>query len=358
MDFGLFNLMNYRVPGTPASAVYDTTVAQVKAAEQAGFAIAWFAEHHFSNYSVCPSPLMMVARCAGETSRIKLAPGVVIVPLYEPARLLAEIGMVDSMTHGRLVLGVGSGYQPYEFERFGQDLKDATPKLLEFMEMLDRSIRQETFSFVGQHYRLQECHIASRTEGNRMPDVWVAGDNPDLHRLAARRGYVVMVTPRHFTAEMLAKARARYEGIYRDLGADPAGLRFGTLRHVCVTDDKAEATDFLDNVRFQIRLSQNLRMREQEMAGGMLVEKPWAGEATLEEMGRHMLVGPAGLIAERMAAEIRAANPCHYLLQFQTGSTSLATALRSIEGFATQVKPLLEREFGDLSRIGEPALAA
>lgn len=358
MNFGLFNLMNYRTPGTPAAEVYDTAVAQVKAAEQAGFEIAWFAEHHFSNYSVCPSPLMMVVRCAGETSRIKLAPGVVIVPLYEPARLLAEIGMVDSLTHGRLVLGIGSGYQPYEFERFGQDLKDATPKLLEFMEMLDLSIQQETFSYTGRHYSLKECHIASRTVGNRMPDVWVAGDNPDLHRLAAKRGYVVMVTPRHFTAEMLAKARARYEEIYRGLGADPAKMRFGTLRHVCVTDDKAEAMDFLDNVRFQIRQSQNLRMREQEMQGGMLVEKPWAGESSLEDMGRHMLVGSAETIAERMAAEIRAANPCHYLLQFQTGASTRATALRSIERFASQVKPLLEREFGDLSRIGEPAFAA
>ena len=68
MDVGLFCLMGYRTPGTPTAAIYDDAVAQVKAAEQAGFAIAWFAEHHFSNYCVCPSPLMMVARMAGETS--------------------------------------------------------------------------------------------------------------------------------------------------------------------------------------------------------------------------------------------------------------------------------------------------
>ena len=120
MQFGHFSLMGYRTAGTPSHEILDDTVAQVKAAEAAGFEIAWFAEHHFSNYCICPSPLMMVARSAGETARIRLGSAVVVVPLYHPARLLAEIGMVDALSHGRFVLGLGSGYQPYELERFGE----------------------------------------------------------------------------------------------------------------------------------------------------------------------------------------------------------------------------------------------
>jgi len=357
MDFGQFNLMGYREKGTSLASLYDGAVAQVKAAEQAGFAISWFAEHHFSNYCVCPSPLMMVARCAGETSRIRLGSGVVIVPLYTPSRLLAEIGMVDQMTHGRLVLGVGSGYQPFEFERFDADLAESTPRLVEFMDMLELSTAQEVFSYQGRYTTLPDTHIAPRPV-NGVPDVWVAGDNPELHRLAARRGYVVMVTPRHYTAPMLAAARAKFEGIHREIGADPRRMRFGALRHVCVTDDKAEAAHFLENIRYQIRLSQSLRHREQAMDGGMLVEKPWPGEMSLEDMARHMMVGSAELIAERMAAEIRLAQPCHYLLHFQAGATSTALALRSIERFATRVRPLLEREFGPLDKIGMPELEA
>ncbi len=358
MHFGQFNLMGYRSPGTPAHAVYDAAVAQVKAAEQAGFEIAWFAEHHFSNYSVCPSPLMMVARCAGETARIRLASGVVIVPLYHPARLLSEIGMVDQLTHGRLVLGIGSGYQPYEFERFGEDLADSTDKLLEFMEMLGRAVGGAAFRFEGRHYRMPETCLAARPVDGRVPDVWVAGDNPKLHRLAARQGYVVMTTPRHFTADLLAKARERFAATWREEGRDPAAMRFATLRHMCVTDDAAEARGFLDEVRHQIRLSQNLRQRRQEMAGGMLVEKPWEGEATLEEMARHMLVGRAEVIAGRMVEEIRKAQPCHYLLQFQAGGSDLGLALRSIERFAREVRPLLEKALGPLERIGVAPAAA
>ena len=351
MDFGQFNLMGYRRAGTPAQRLYDDAVEQTKAAEQADFAVSWFAEHHFSNYCVCPSPLMMVARLAGETQRIKLGSGVVVVPLYHPVRLASEIGMVDALTHGRLVLGIGSGYQPYEFERFGEELGHSTGKLVEFIGLLERALTQSTFRHEGRYWQVPETHIAARS-GRGMPDIWMAGDNPELQRLAAAKGYAVMVTPRHFTAEMLAQARRRYEATCREQGGDPARLRFAVLRHVCVTDDRAVARDFLDNVRHQIRLSQSLRHRQQTIADGMLAEKPWEGEASLEEMARHMLVGGAETIAERMAAEIRAAAPCHYLLQFQAGDSSQRLALASIERFAAEVRPLLERAVGPLDRIG------
>lgn len=357
MDVGLFNLMGYRTPGTATAAIYDVAIAQVKAAEEAGFGIAWFAEHHFSNYCVCPSPLMMVARLAGETSRIRLASGVVIVPLYHPSRLIAEVGMVDSLTHGRLVLGIGSGYQPYEFERFGQDLAEAPARLLEVMGMMEQAFGAETFAHEGAHYRMPVAHIAPRPVRG-MPEVWVAGDNPDLHRYAARRDSVVMVTPRHFTPAMLAAARARFEGIWRAAGKPPESLRFGAMRPFCVTSDSSEAERFLENARWQIRLSQSLRRKEQEMTGGMLVEKPWEGEPSLEDMAAHMLVGDAATVAARMAAEIRAATPCHYLLQVQVGDMDPAIGLRSIAAWQREVRPILEREFGPLERIGLAAAAA
>ncbi len=250
MHFGQFNLMGYRTPGTRAQEIYDNAVEQVKAAEANGFEIAWFAEHHFSNYCVCPSPLMMLARLAGETSRIRLGSAVVVAPLYQPVRLISEIGMVDALTHGRLVLGVGSGYQPYEFERFGEELADSVPKLFEFMEMLELAFTRDVFSYQGKHYTLPETHIAPRP-ANGPPEIWVAGDNPALHALAARKGWTVMLTPRHASVPQLLDARERLAGIYRAEAADPARVAIAPLRHVCITDSKAEAASFMENARHQ-----------------------------------------------------------------------------------------------------------
>jgi alkanesulfonate monooxygenase SsuD/methylene tetrahydromethanopterin reductase-like flavin-dependent oxidoreductase (luciferase family) len=350
MHFGQFNLMGYRTPGIRAHELYDNAVEQVKAAEAAGFEIAWFAEHHFSNYCVCPSPLMMLARLAGETSRIRLGSAVVVAPLYQPVRLISEIGMVDALTHGRLVLGVGSGYQPYEFERFGEDLADSVPKLFEFMEMLELAFTRDVFSYQGKHYSLPETHIASRPVKG-LPEVWVAGDNPALHALAARKGWTVMLTPRHASVPQLLDARERLAGIYRTEGIDASRVAIAPLRHVCITDSKAEAASFMENARHQIRLSQSLRYREELLDGTMLVEKPYKGEPPMEEFAKHVLIGDAGMVAERMAALIGAARPKHMLLHFQAGASPQKTALASIERFASEVRPMLEKALGPLDRI-------
>src|SRR4051812_16402633 len=156
MLFGQCNLMGHRDRGTSAAARYDSAVAQVKHAEQAGFEMSCLAERHVSKFCVCPSPLMMVAPCAGETSRIKLCSGVVIVPLYASARLLAETGMADQWTHGRLVLGGGSGCRPFECERFDADLAESTLGVIEFMAMLECAASNETFSCLGRFQSLPE----------------------------------------------------------------------------------------------------------------------------------------------------------------------------------------------------------
>lgn len=351
MHFGIFNLMGYRTPGVPTHTIYDGAIAQVKAAEAAGFEIAWFAEHHFSNYCTCPSPLMMVARLAGETSRIKLAPGVVVVPLYNPVRLASEIGMVDALSHGRLVLGIGSGYQPYEFERFGEDLADSAPKLVEFVDILEKAFTATTFSHKGQFYELPETHIAPRPAG-KMPDIWIAGDNRTLQGLAARKGWPIMLTPRHASVAQLGEAKAKIAEIYTEQGLDARRTAVAPLRHVCITDSKAEAADFIDNLRHQIRLSQSLRYREELIDGAMLIEKPYKGEPPLDVFATSVLVGDPTTVAERMAGLIRAAEPVHMLLQFQAGASPLDLALKSIDRFAGEVIPMLEQELGPLAQIG------
>ena len=259
--------------------------------------------------------------------------------------------MVDALTHGRLILGIGSGYQPYEFERFGENLADSAPKLVEFVEILEKAFSGETFTHKGRFYELPETHIASRPTG-KLPDIWIAGDNRTLQGLAARKGWPIMLTPRHASVAQLSDVKASIGGIYAEQGLDSGQPAIAPLRHVCITDSKAEAADFIDNLRHQIRLSQSLRRREELIDGAMLIEKPYDGEPPLDVFSTSVLVGDAATVAERMAGLIRAAEPVHMLLQFQAGASPLATALKSIERFATDVVPMLERTLGPLDKIG------
>ena len=104
MHFGLFSLMTQRDRAVSARQLYEEMVEQVKLAEAIGFDIAWFAEHHFSNYCLCPSPLAMALALAPQTTRIRLGTAVIVAPLYHPLRMLEEIGMLDVVSDGRAVI--------------------------------------------------------------------------------------------------------------------------------------------------------------------------------------------------------------------------------------------------------------
>ncbi len=357
MDFGYFGLMGYRERGTPPERVFREHIEQVRHADRLGFATAWFAEHHFSNYCICPSPLLMAARCAGETGRIKLAPAVVVVPLYQPARLLAEIGMVDCLAGGRLVLGVGSGYQPYEFERFGQDLANALPMLEEFLDMLELAFAQETFSYAGAHYTMPPTHIGARPAGGT-PEIWLAGDNAFGHRLCARRGYAPLFTGRWLGAEYLKTMRERIAESYAAEGKGPAEMRLGVQRFLSVTGSHAETMAYVDNARHQMRLASALRRRAEVTDGAMMIEIPMRNEVPLETMAENLLVGDAETVAERLTAEIRAAEPAHMMFHFQVGGSSHAAAMDSMETLMTRIVPMVEAELGPLDAIGAPPAAA
>lgn len=112
MEFGIFNLMGARDPRTPTAQVFGEVAEQVALADRLGYATAWFAEHHFSNYCLSASPLMMVAHCAASTRNIRLGTAVVVLPLYNPVRLLAEIASADAMSQGRLMLGTVPAINP------------------------------------------------------------------------------------------------------------------------------------------------------------------------------------------------------------------------------------------------------
>ncbi|MSO80659.1 MAG: LLM class flavin-dependent oxidoreductase [Alphaproteobacteria bacterium] len=123
--FGLFGLLGRRDRDKDIGVVIREATEHARLGEQAGFSTAWFAEHHFSNYSLTVSPMMMAAHLGPVTKTIKLGTSVVLGCLYQPASLIVEVAFVDQMCGGRLVLGVGSGYQAQELVRFGVTLEQS-----------------------------------------------------------------------------------------------------------------------------------------------------------------------------------------------------------------------------------------
>jgi len=317
--------------------------------QRAGYAIAWFAEHHFSNYCLCASPLMLVAHCASITKKIRLGTAVVVLPLYNPARLLAEIATADALSNGRLMLGVGAGYQPYEFERFGVDIRANLEMTEEFCDILDRAFSQDFFSYNGKHYQIPRTHIPARPVQKPVP-IYVAGHTEAMFRAAARHGYRVLSSGRVGGAALFAEQYQIIKDAYRAEGVPLANAHITVNRFCHITDSKEDGLRFAENARYQSRLASSLRRRQEVMQGTVLVDKPFPDEPPLEQIYNDLLIGDVETVAEKLAAEIRATHPVHMCFSFKVGATPHKAAMRSMGLMMSEVRPRVERALGPFAR--------
>mgnify|MGYP003700696443 CR=1 FL=1 len=361
MDFGVFNLLQHRDRSIPPLQVIHEAMEHVTLAEDLGFSRVWFAEHHFSNYSLCPSPLIMCAQAAAKTERIRVGSAVLILPLHAPARVIAEIALVDALSGGRLDVGVGSGYQNYEFQRFGADISKNKLMFNEILDMIDRGLREPTFSYAGEHFTLPQTAINVRPVQQPRPPIWIAGADPNSHRRCARDGFVPFISGGIGSAAAVRRVRDQVEECYRAEGKDPTNIPLGVLRFACVSDDPAVIDRYVDGARFQRRLAMSLRSRRETMVDDYMVDEvPFDGESSLEEIRNSLVVGNAEQVAEKLCAEIELYGPRHMNIYFAVGDMPNAAVKTSMRLFAEKVIPLIETHFGkplaEISHAPMPAL--
>ncbi|WP_028605705.1 LLM class flavin-dependent oxidoreductase [Ottowia thiooxydans] len=346
MEFGVFTLAQQRGYHQTSAEVIHNSIEQTVAAEKAGFDAAWYAEHHFNNYSLSPSPLMTIAHAAGKTSTIRLGTAVCILPLYHPARFLAEVGFVDTVSGGRLELGVGSGYQQFEFERFGTNLEDAPAIYNEFLDLLPKALSQSIFSYSGKHLHIPPSAIAVRCVQKPMPPLWVTSGNPVTLGRAVREGHNLFVTALLGGADALANLRGRLEKIAEDNGKDlDRDVKFGLLRCGYASDNPAEINSYLENARFQRRLSESLKYRRQQSDDGYLIQEvPSETDLSLEQMRENLPVGSVNEVIDKLLAEISILRPKHIAWQTQLGDFDQKTMLKQIDLWGERIIPVVRKE--------------
>jgi len=348
MEFGVFILAQQRGYHQTPQQVIHNSIEQTVVAEQAGFDAAWYAEHHFNNYSLSPSPLMMIAHVASKTRRIRLGTAVCILPLYHPARFLAEVGFVDTVSNGRLELGIGSGYQEFEFQRFGVDIADSGAIYNEFLDILQKGLTQKTVEYHGKHLDLPPSSIAVRPVQDPMPPLWITSGNPVTLGRGVREGHNLFVTALLKGNDGISELRGRLEKVAADHGRNlDDDVKFGFLRCAFASDNAAEVDSYLDNARFQRRISESLKFRRAQSDDGYMVrEMPSETDPTFEQLRRNLPVGPVNQVIDKMLEEISILRPKHIALQTQLGDFDQKTMLRQIELWGEQIIPAIRKEIG------------
>jgi probable F420-dependent oxidoreductase len=204
----------------------------VRLVEAEGLDAAWVSEHHFAADGYLPSLVPMLAAFAAVTERIELGTGVVLAPFHDPIRLAEDFAVVDQLSGGRVICGLGIGWRDEEFREFGIDVKTRTRRLREVVEVLRHAWNDERFDYSGKHYSYEGVSVTPKPA--RVPPILVGGFVDDAIRRAGKigDGYLSSrATPDRVARafEMAAEERAAAGGE----GPPIVGL----LQNAFVTDD-------------------------------------------------------------------------------------------------------------------------
>ena len=345
MDFGIFNLLQQRDVSRSSHQIISDTVELTQLADELGFNAAWFAEHHFSNYGLCPSPLMMVAHCAGLTKQIRLGSGVIIAPLYTPARLVAEIALVDQLSKGRFNLGIGGGYQQYEFDRFGVMMDNTRERTLEMLDIIQQSLTQKKFSYDGEFYKQLTSSISVRPTQQPVPPVWVASGDPMLMRRAIREDHTIFVGGGLGNYKRMGGLRSTIDDICESEGKAPADAKLALLRFCYASDDEAVIDHFVDCARYQQRVAVALKNRQETVSDDyMVAEQPFDRELSLEKIKSNLPVGNVETVIERLVRDIKVMRPHHVAIHTQIGDLGHREMCKQLELWASTIIPAVRKE--------------
>src|SRR5262245_20748138 len=145
MEFGTFLLM--QSPSARSSEeIYGRALDIAQAAEDLGFRNIWLAEHHFSTYGYLSRPVQLATYLAARTTRLRVGTAVIVVPLHHPLVIAEEIATLDLLADGRVDIGLGRGYQHYEFERFGLELESGRGRWEESVDVILKAFGVRPFS--------------------------------------------------------------------------------------------------------------------------------------------------------------------------------------------------------------------
>ena len=187
MKFGMLHLFENPV-GKSEYDIVQEQMELMRAAEELDFDSVWPAEHHFTEYGYCASPALTLAAIAQNTKRIRLGTGVVVLPLNHPLRVAEDYAFLDLMSDGRVDLGVGRGYQPLEFQRYGVDQTTTREQFDEALQVIRQAWSKGRVDFAGKHFRFEDVPIRPRPLQQPHPPIWMAALSPETFEMAGRYG--------------------------------------------------------------------------------------------------------------------------------------------------------------------------
>src|SRR5713101_9016209 len=142
--------------------VYRDDLYLARLAEPLGFESIWGVEHHFTDYTMCPDVLQFLTYMAGRTRQARLGSMVVVLPWHDPMRVAEEVSLLDNISDGRLILGLGRGAGKVEFDGFRMPMDESRERFVESAELLLRGLESGYCEYNGRFVRQPRADIRPR----------------------------------------------------------------------------------------------------------------------------------------------------------------------------------------------------
>jgi alkanesulfonate monooxygenase SsuD/methylene tetrahydromethanopterin reductase-like flavin-dependent oxidoreductase (luciferase family) len=240
MKFGLIIRGQYPL-GDDMQLRLREDLEAAKLAEELGYDLVAKGSHYSSHPFQYIQQIPYLCQVALIAPRLRLVPGVVLLPLHSPLHVAEELASLDVMSGGKLVFGAGIGYREVEFRAFGTTLKQAGRRFEECLTAVKRLWTEDFVTMQASYFALEHANCTVLPVQKPMPPVWI-GANIDVGiRRAARMADAWFVNPHN----KLATIARQMEVYKRELDAcgKPFPAEFPMAREVFIARSRAEAIE-------------------------------------------------------------------------------------------------------------------
>ncbi|MFD2396291.1 LLM class flavin-dependent oxidoreductase [Prauserella oleivorans] len=206
MEFGI--LMGDQPVSSSPTQHLDLMLRKVEAAQRAGFTYLTLGQHFLYDGFRWLQPVPLLARLAAELDdHVRIGTTVLIGPVHHPVILAEELATLDIVTGGRLVVGIGTGYLPHEYETMGVPFGQRYRMLEEMIEVMTKLWSQDRVSHEGRFWRIDDLPTHVRPVQQPRPPIWLGAMRETGVRRAARHGDVWTITPQQTIGQVDALIR-------------------------------------------------------------------------------------------------------------------------------------------------------
>ena len=324
------------------------TLREAQLTDQLGYDVIWLAEHHFDGICAYVDPVSFAAALATATHRAKIGFAVAQMALHHPIRFAEQMAVIDHLSEGRLIVGLGRGtaYNIYDYQGFGIDHEEAQARFEEAEALMFEAWNGQPVEHHGRFFNVTLPALRPAPFTRPRPYTIRAAASEHGMLEIARRGQPFMMNVQ--SNEVTAHRMTLYRAALREAGLDEAAIartvdECWVWRNVYVAETDAEA-ERVAKPAFEAMHAFRVEMRHKVYAeqGKSILPMPAPGVAPpAHAQAEHALVyGSPATVADKLSA-IAATGVGGLIIQFRLGPMSYEQTAASLTLFRDRVMPAL-----------------